>query len=229
MKKIIVFNHKDYMEKEEVISYIKNIKDRIRTDIEVVICPSDVFIPYFSGKYNFKLGSQNVGFENITGESSIKLLKSLKVFYALIAHPERIKNKLEDKSMINKKITYCLENNIIPIVYLKETKEEYERKKTMDVILGQIKSYFFDVDVSSNIIICYEPSINVPINHLLEVVLMIKQLFYRTYNVRINVLFGGGINSSNISKYNEIKEIDGFIIGKASTNVSEAIKILDSV
>ena len=58
---------------------------------------------------------------------------------------------------------------------------------------------------------------------------MIKQLFYRTYNVRINVLFGGGINSSNISKYNEIKEIDGFIIGKASTNVSEAIKILDSV
>ena len=50
---------KSYIEYEDVIDYIKEIKDKIRTDIEVVMCPSTIFIPYFNGKYNFSLGTIN--------------------------------------------------------------------------------------------------------------------------------------------------------------------------
>ena len=84
MKKIVILNHKAYMEYEDVIDYIKEIKDKIRTDIEVVMCPSTIFIPYFNGKYNFSLGSQNISFKNITGEVTAKELKSLNVKYAII-------------------------------------------------------------------------------------------------------------------------------------------------
>ena len=43
----------------DVINYIKDVKDKIRTDVEVVICPSTVFIPYFSD------GCCHIGYRNL--------------------------------------------------------------------------------------------------------------------------------------------------------------------
>ena len=51
MKKLVVLNHKMYLDFYGIKDYIRDIKDSIRTDIDVVVCPSTVFIPFFVGKY----------------------------------------------------------------------------------------------------------------------------------------------------------------------------------
>ena len=89
MKKIVVLNQKSYMDYDEVLDFISNIKDNIRRDLDVIICPSNIYIPYYKGKYDFKLGSQNLYINNITGECTSRCLKSLGVSYALIGHYER--------------------------------------------------------------------------------------------------------------------------------------------
>ena len=68
MNKIIVLNQKSYMEYNEVLNFINEIKDNIRRDLDVIICPSSIYLPYYKGKYDFKLGSQNVYIKNITGK-----------------------------------------------------------------------------------------------------------------------------------------------------------------
>ena len=53
MKKIVVINHKTYLTLNEAKNYGIDINDYIRGDQEVIICPSNIYIPYFTGKYNF--------------------------------------------------------------------------------------------------------------------------------------------------------------------------------
>ena len=109
MKKIVVLNHKMYLDFNEIKEYIKDVKDNIRSDIDVVMCPSNIFLPYFVGKYKFKLGAQNLSNIFCTGEVSALQLKSLGVEYVIIGHSER-KNLLGETSKdINLKIAKYLQ------------------------------------------------------------------------------------------------------------------------
>ena len=132
MNKIIVLNQKSYMEYNEVLNFINEIKDNIRRDLDVIICPSSIYLPYYKGKYDFKLGSQNVYIKNITGEYTSKSLKSMGVNYVIIGHFERKYYLNEDSNLINLKIKDAINNNLIPIVCLGETKEEKELLRTGD-------------------------------------------------------------------------------------------------
>ena len=151
MNKIIVLNQKSYMEYNEVLNFINEIKDNIRRDLDVIICPSSIYLPYYKGKYDFKLGSQNVYIKNITGEYTSKSLKSMGVNYVIIGHFERKYYLNEDSNLINLKIKDAINNNLIPIVCLGETKEEKELLRTGDVLIRQLKEYFKDVDVKEDI------------------------------------------------------------------------------
>ncbi len=235
MNKIVVLNQKNAMEYEDIADYIKNIKDNIRTDLDVILCSSDIFIPYYKGRYAFKLGSQNICFDTVTGEVTGNQLKSVGVSYVIVGHSERKRYLGETNQIINKKIKECLNNVLIPIVCVGETKEEKDRKKTGEVIVKQLKDYFFGVDISRDIIIAYEPvwSIGtgkIPTNEkIIEVVNAIKNIMFKTYNVNIPVIYGGSINKSNIKEISKIKELDGFLIGKASSNYKETVEILNLV
>lgn len=234
MKKIIVLNHKANMEYYDVINYIKEIKEFIRTDIEIVICPTAIFIPYFKGKYNFSLGCQNLSHLNITGEESPNQLKSLGVKYAIIGHNDR-KNELNESSnIINKKIKKALKNNIIPIICLGETKEEYLRNKTGEIIIKQLQQYLKDVDISHDVIFAYEPNykdlttIKDP-KEIEEVIDLIKTVIIKVFNINPIVLYGGNVNINNLSELEKIKILDGYLVGKESLDGKKIIKFLDSV
>lgn len=233
MKKLIVLNHKTFMEYEDVINYIKDVKDKIRTDIEVVICPSTVFIPYFSGKYNFLLGSQNISHKDITGEVTAKELKSLGVKYSIIGHNERKDNLNETEKLINEKIKVALKNNIIPIICLGETKEEYLRNKTGEVIVKQLKEYLKNINVSYDIVFAYEPNYKNDdiknIKEIEEVITLIKNIIIKAFNINPIVLYGGNVNLNTIKELNKIKNLDGYLIGKESINVKNIVKLLNSV
>lgn len=235
MKKLVVFNHKMYLDFFDIKDYISSIKDNIRTDINVVICPSDIFIPFFVGKYDFKLGAQNLCSTFCTGEASGEMLKSIGVKYVILGHSERREKLNESYSDINLKIKDALSNNIVPIVCVGEIKEDRELKKTGEVILKQLKEYFRGVEVNTDIVIAYEPvwaigSGVIPGNDdILEVINLIKNAIYRVHNINIRVLYGGSVNEVNVNDLERINELDGYLLGKVSSNPEKVLKLLNSV
>ena len=158
MKKIIVINQKTYLTLKEAKNYGIDINDYIRTDQEVIICPSNIYIPYFTGKYNFSLGSQNISPLEITGETTGKMLKSYNIKYTLVGHNERKNSLNETNKEINNKIKEAQKYNITPIAILGETYYEQQLKKSGEVITKTLKEYL--KDTNDNIIIGYEPNWN---------------------------------------------------------------------
>lgn len=235
MNKILVLNHKSKLDIEEVKSYIKDIKDNIRNDLDVIVMPSMCYLPLFYGRYKFYLGSQNIGFTNSTGEVSINQIKSLNCKYVLIGHSERRILYNETYDIINKKIKLAIDNNIRPIVCIGETIEERKRRKTQDVLLKQIRTIFDGILVGEDIIIAYEPvwaigtGIMPTVSEVKEIISLIKDFVYRKYGKNIKVIYGGSIDKSSVERFNSIRELDGFLIGGASTDKDKIIEIMNLI
>lgn len=232
MKKIVVLNHKSYLNYDEAKKYPIEINDYIRTDQTVIICPSSIYIPYYKGKYNFKLGSQSISTNNITGELTGNTLKSIDIKYVLIGSHDR-KNYYEED--INKQIKESLSYNIRPIIIVGETFYEYELKKTINIIKRQIKDYLEDIEVEQDMILCYAPNWTykgkqIPkIEYIIEVTEFIKNMIKRQYNMDIKLLYGGNVYKENIQDLEKIKNIDGYIIGEASTDLNEIKTIFNKM
>lgn len=235
MRKLVVLNHKSRLSIDDAKNYIREIKDKIRDDLDVIITPSMCYLPLFYGKYRFMLGSQNFGIVNSTGEVSINQLKSMNVKYVIVGHSERKTLYNESYESINKKIKLLLANSIKPILCIGETIEERERRKTQDVLIKQIKNSLNGIKIDNDIIIAYEPvwaigSAKTPsINEIREIVSLIKSVIFKLSNKNIKVLYGGSINQNNIQSFTKISELDGFIIGSSSTDVDKITYIMDNI
>ena len=169
---------------------------------------------------------------DITGETNAHQLKSLDVRYSIIGHSDRLLLN-ETSNMINRNIKDALDNNIIPIVCIGETKEERARKKTGEVLSKKLKEYFNNIDVKEDIIIAYEPiwaigsGLTPEKDDIKEVIEYIKNAILKKYNINIRVIYGGSVSLSNIDKLNTIKELDGYMIGKISTDSKNMLEIMN--
>ena len=233
MKKIIVINQKTYLTLKEAKNYGIDINDYIRTDQEVIICPSNIYIPYFTGKYNFSLGSQNISPLEITGETTGKMLKSYNIKYTLVGHNERKNSLNETNKEINNKIKEAQKYNITPIAILGETYYQKELKKSGEMITKTLKEYL--KDTNDNIIIGYEPNYTfkekqIPTKeHIEEIVTLIKNITKRKYNKEIKVLYGGNVSKENIKTLEQIKNLDGYLVGRKAINIKDIKEIFDEM
>lgn len=234
--KLIVGNHKNYMNLNDVSKFLKKANEKITTK-QVVICPSSIYIPYFI-KHEYDVGIQNVEIiKPFTGEITVQQASELGVNYVIVGHSERVRNFHEEEKDINHKIIDIVNNNLKAIVCVGETLEEKNLFKTEKSLKRQIASYFENIPIEkmSNVIVAYEPvwtvgtNKNVTLVDLKHNVTYIKELFKKIYNTEVSVLYGGSINSSNIEKFNKIENIDGFLVGESSTNIDEFLKIIEVV
>ena len=233
--KLIVGNIKMNLKFGDIYGYLKHFENIDNPNL--IICPSYIYIPYFL-KYKFKVGSQDVccsSSTSCTGEISAEQLKSIGVTYTLVGHSERRIKLRETDIDINKKIKNVLKENMKIILCIGETKEEKELLKKDIVLKKQIQKALLDIESVKNIVIAYEPVWSVGTNEvpsnkeISDTVNYIKQIIFNMYHVNIKVLYGGSITEKNIDKFNEIKNIDGYLIGASSINPDKFIKIINKV
>jgi len=228
---IIALNNKSNLSKDEFIKYQQNLSN-INSSNKMILCPTFLNINNFN-LTNFSLGAQNVSMNNdgaYTGEISANSLKSYNVEYTIVGHSERRIYQKESLEEINEKIKKLLENNIIPILCVGETKEERKNNKTEEKIKEEITSAIEGLSDSDKdkLIIAYEPiwSIGtgiIPSNSEIEEVFK----YIKTFLPNNKILYGGSANKENIELLNQCKIIDGYLLGGISLK-PEKLKVFIS-
>lgn len=239
MKKIIGLNLKMNLNHDEVLDYVRIIKDKQFNNHEIIIFPSFIYLDKFK-ESNQLLGAQNVHQEDtgaFTGEVSPMQLKSEKINYSLVGHSERRQHFKEDDILINKKIKGCLRNNIQIILCIGETEDQRNLNQTKEVLERQIKEDLRDIDKESinNIVIAYEPvwaigTGKTPTNQEIdEAIKYIKQCVELNCGPNIKVIYGGSVNKGNIVDIMNISSVDGVLIGSASNNPNDVLSMMDMI
>ena len=220
-----------YMNLAETKDYIERMKD-ISSD-NVIICPSYIYLPYFSNS-NFKLGVQNIFSEEkgaYTGEISVLHVKEMGVKYVILGHSERRIILNESNEFINEKVKKTLNNGLKVILCIGEKEDCLDKE---ELLKSQIINCLKDVSLG-NIIIAYEPvwaigSGRTPTTEeIKETTSFIKDFIDKEYGKDIKVLYGGSVNTRNISSLSEIDNVDGFLVGGASCDANEFLEIASIV
>ena len=233
--KLIVANFKMNLLKEDILDYLNHFDNKATN---VIFCPSNIYLNYFVDK-NLNVGSQDVSPNEIgayTGDISASQLKSLGVKYTIIGHSERRKY-YNDNKFIKDKLTNALNNSLIPILCIGESKEERDNGKTFDILKNQLDEALDSInkDLLSNVVIAYEPiwSIGtgvIPSNQdIYKTISYIKEYLRKEYNLTLNVLYGGSVNNQNINDLEQINNVDGYLIGGSSIDYNKFLDIIDKV
>jgi triosephosphate isomerase len=187
------------------------------------------------------MGAQNVYFEDkgaFTGEISVAMLKDLGVEYVIIGHSERRKYFGETDESVNKKIKKVKEAGLKIIFCIGETAEERDAGKKNEVLERQIKRGLEGIDNLENINIAYEPvwaigtgnncgveETKTSIDFIRTIISTVDQ---STVLKKMRVLYGGSVKSENSGAYIKEAGASGLLVGGASLNAEEFVKIVKS-
>ena len=232
---VIALNNKSNLGKYEFLSYQEKLST-IKATTKLILCPTHLNINLFH-LTKIDLGSQNVS-ENgdgaFTGEVSAQALKESGVKYCIVGHSERRENQKETNESIYEKTLKLLENDIVPILCIGETKEERENNKVEEVIQEELRLINNNLteEQKGKIIIAYEPiwSIGTGLIPTVEEIDYVLGLI-KSIIPNATLLYGGSANESNISTLKQSKLIEGYLVGGLSLKLEELqsfINILES-
>lgn len=220
-KCLIVANLKSYKNENEAkiwLEAFEQIKD-LNLDLtqkEIIVCPSFTqlfsFFSYFSShNIDVKLGAQNISpFDEgaYTGEVNAKQIKDF-AQYVLIGHSERRSNFEESEQMLEEKVKRALEQGLEPIFFAQDANAEiptgvrivvYEPPTSISTVSGGVPD---------------DP----------RAVLGTASELKKKYMLE-HILYGGSVDSNNVSQFTSLDIIDGVVPGRASLDAEEFIKII---
>lgn len=229
---IIALNNKSNLTKEEFLKYQEDIQKLNFKTSNVILIPSNIYLAA-ANIPNISLGSQNVSMYEMgphTGEVSASQLKQLGVSYCLVGHSERRKEQHETNIEIRNKIKNLLNQGIIPILCIGETKEEKNTAHT--VIYQELQEALIGLteEELKKVIIAYEPvwSIGtglIPTSTEIEnIVTKIKEQYPNNL-----VLYGGSVTIDNIEKLTRENAVDGYLLGGLSLQLDKVQILIDKI
>ena len=236
MKNLIVANWKmnpnSQKEAKEIFDAIRDGSKGL--EAEVVVCPPAVCL-YASafGQGIVAMGAQNMFWEDkgaYTGEISGLMIRDLGAEYVIIGHSERRKYFGETDETVNKKIRKALEVGLKVIFCVGETAEEREAGKRDEVLQRQIAQGLKDVTDLSNVNIAYEPvwAIGTGNNCGVEETKKAIDFISKFTKMGARIIYGGSVKSENSGEYIKKAGANGLLVGGASLNAEEFIKIIKS-
>ncbi len=202
---------------DSVAKGIKNVKN-----IEVVICPPFPYLTVLNSEFStFKLGGQDCFWGEkgaFTGEVSPKMLKDLRCQYVILGHSERRRHLNETDEMVNKKLNAALKEKLKPILCVANF---LQLKKDLKGI---------PANDFNKIIVAYEPLFAIGTGKPCSPEKAKKiRTSIQKMNKNLTVLYGGSVNYENTQDYIEKAGFQGLLIGGASLNPQEFLKIVKSI
>jgi triosephosphate isomerase len=190
----------------------------------------------------FKLGAQNIFYHDrgsYTGEISPAIVSEVGAEYTIVGHSEQRKLGETDED-VNRKIQAALTNDLIPIVCVGETFEQYQQKKTDVVIIQQVMAALTDIKLEKNqkIVLAYEPvwvigsgqavEYNI-VEHIVQIIIHTTLDLEANLVDKIQVVYGGSVDANNVNDFLIGNLSTGIIVGNESLKAKNFLDILNKI
>ncbi len=189
------------------------------------------------------LAAQNTASEKsgaYTGEVSAEMLASAGVGYVILGHSERRKYYHETDELLVQKLTRVLEAGLTPIFCIGEELEDREKGNHFELVKSQLKNGLFHCSPEdfAKVIIAYEPvwaigtGLTASPEQAEEMHAFIREELSKAFGVEkanaCSMLYGGSCKASNARELFAQPNVDGGLIGGASLQADEFIRIAES-
>lgn len=244
---IVAGNWKMNKTVQESIDFVNKVKDDLpdpQIQETALAAQAICLIPMLqaaSGS-NLKIAAENCYYKDhgaYTGEMSPHTLYQAGIHHVILGHSERRQLFHETDELINLKVKAALKNGICPIVCCDETMGRRVAGNKVHWVVSRILSDLKDLDASQveKVTVAYEPSWAIGTGQsadpeqAAEGCYLIRQTIADMYgdpianNVRI--LYGGSVNTTNISKLMDNRDIDGVLVGGASLDPETFLKLVN--
>lgn len=245
---IIAGNWKMNKTAVEAVDLVKAMKADLLAirGAERVICPPFLALPDVSrllAGSEIKVGAQDLFSEKsgaFTGEVSPTMVAEF-CQYVIIGHSERREFFGETDASVNKKIKAALAVGLLPIVCVGESLSLRQAGKTESWIIGQVHAALEGLtpEQVAGLVIAYEPiwAIGTGLAATAEeaervcgmvVRATVSEICGAAVADAVRVQYGGSVKGSNALELMGKPNIDGALVGGASLNAAEFVRIVKS-
>ncbi len=236
MKKVFC-NWKMYLSSEEAVALSAEIAENHgnKGDAIAVFPSAEVLDQVYQiiESTDVVLGAQNCHWEGVgahTGELSADNLKELGCHYVLVGHSER-RAMGETDEQINLKIKSSRASGLVPVLCVGELEKDRADGKQEEVVNAQLEAGLRDVEGGS-FIVAYEPVWAIGTGNPAtpeDAEKMCAYIKEKIADKEIEVLYGGSVNPDDVKKYRDLENVDGFLIGGASTKAQTLFPIIETL
>ena len=175
-----------------------------------------------------------------TGEVSASMLASCGARYVVLGHSERRANFADSNENLKTKVGQAFRNDLKVIFCCGESLSQRESGVHFDWIKTQISESLFHLSSEEfkNIVVAYEPiwaigtGVTASTDQAQEVHAFIRNILVEQYGNEValstSILYGGSCKPSNAKELFASQDIDGGLIGGASLNAADFVKITQS-
>ncbi len=225
---------------EDVIAGVKN-----HSMVETVFCTPLIHLAGVSAQTSshshISTAAQNIYPKPsgaYTGEISTAQVKSAGATYVLVGHSERREYFNENNQFLAGKVDAVLAEALTPIFCCGESLAIREGGDYLEYVANQVKESLFHLTASDfeKVVIAYEPiwaigtGLTASPEQAQEMHQYIRKILVDQYGEEvaesISILYGGSVKSSNAAEIFSKPDVDGGLVGGASLQADEFIKIV---
>jgi triosephosphate isomerase len=223
-----------------------SLTEKHLNEVEVVVLPPFVDIRSVQtlvdgDKLMIGYGAQDLSpFDKgaYTGDISGPMLAKLGCQYVVVGHSERRQYHNEDDTLVNAKVKAALANGLAPILCVGEGLDVREAGEHVGYTLAQLDAALNKIksDDVEKIVIAYEPVWAIGTGKTAtpedaqEVIGALRTRLAEKYSGgladRVRILYGGSVKGNNAPGIMEQPDIDGALVGGASIDAEEFVRIV---
>ncbi|KAB2376047.1 triose-phosphate isomerase [Actinomadura montaniterrae] len=213
--------------------------------VDVVVCPPftdlrTVQTVIAADNYAIQYGAQDVSQHAsgaYTGEIAASMLAKLGCSYVIVGHSERREYHAEDDALVNAKAKAVLGAEMTPIVCVGEGLEVRKSGGHVAHVLAQLDGALEKISAEQvrRTVIAYEPVWAIGTGEVAtpqdaqEVCGAIRTRLAELYDGgvadQVRILYGGSVKGDNIARLMAQADVDGALVGGASLDPGEFVKI----
>jgi triosephosphate isomerase (TIM) len=236
-------NHLEAIAHVQKLAFALKADDYAATDIAVLPPFTDIRSVQTlvdADRLDLTYGAQDVSARDkgaYTGEVSAKMLAKLGCTYVLAGHSERRQYHGEDDALVCAKVRAAFGEELTPILCVGEGLEVRRAGEHISYTLAQLDGGLEKIPAerARRIVIAYEPVWAIGTGEVAtpgdaqEVCSAIRTRLAELYSGdladQVRILYGGSVNGENIAGMMARPDIDGALVGGASLDAGEFVKV----
>ncbi len=196
------------------------------TEDSAVIAGAQNFYPEDSGAF--------------TGEISARMLLDVGARSAIVGHSERRELFDESDALVARKAAKAVEEGLLPVVCVGETKEERDAGGMWDKCSGQVQRVMEELDDvdGESVVFAYEPIWAIGTGDTAtpddcqdaigKIRTLLKEIRGDDFAGAVRILYGGSVKPENVAEIMAQEDVDGALVGGASLEVESFMQLVEA-